>query len=81
MDLLGQSWPQSVSFEAIREAASKHAPAATQDEMTAALLAHVIALVQSNALHYRLEPAQYLGESPSWFPYLSAEADKLLPRA
>lgn len=79
MDLLGQSWPQSVSFEAIREAASKHAPAATQDEMTAALLAHVIALVQSNALHYRLEPAQY--QAPQSKPALIAGALDLLPEA
>lgn len=79
MDMLGESWPRSVPFDAIREAARKHAPAATQEELTSALLSHVIALVQSNALNYRLEPSPY--EAPQSKPVLIAGALDLLPEA
>jgi len=79
MDLLGQAWPQSVSFDAIREAALKNAPAATRDEMTSALLGHVIALVQSNALYYRIEPSAYQASQSK--PALIAGAQDLLPEA
>lgn len=59
MDLLGQSWPKSVPFEAIREAVSMNRSADTPEEISSALLAHIIALVQSNTLHYRLERSPY----------------------
>ena len=77
MDLLAQSWPKSVSFAEILEAATKNAPARTPEDMTEALLAHVIALVQSNALYYRLEPSSY--QSSQSKPALIAGALSLLP--
>ncbi|UDG77742.1 methyltransferase regulatory domain-containing protein [Achromobacter sp. 77] len=77
MDLLGESWPQSVTFDAIREAATANAPDKSGQELTDALLAHVIALVQSNALSYRLEPSSYGRSQPK--PQLIAGALDLLP--
>jgi len=77
MDQLGQAWPQSISFDAIREVAVANAPDTPAQDMTGALLAHIIALVQSNALYYRLEPSSYQGSQAK--PRLIAGALDLLP--
>ena len=79
MDLLSESWPASVPFKAIRDAASTNTPTATVEEITTALLAHIIALVQSSSLHYRLELSSY--QTPQSKPELIAGALKLLSEA
>ncbi|MEN4922733.1 class I SAM-dependent methyltransferase [Achromobacter spanius] len=76
MDLLGESWPRSVPFAAIRDAVGTNRPTTTPEEISSALLAHIIALVQSNTLHYRLEPSSY--QTPQSKPELIAGARNLL---
>lgn len=70
IDMLKQAWPGTIPFNVILEMAREHAPSASQDELTSAILGHIIALVQSNALLYRLEPAPYqaLQSKPALIP-------------
>lgn len=76
MDMLAQAWPQTVAFEAVLEAARKHAPGTSTEDITSALLSHIIALVQSNSLQYRLEPIAY--QAPHAKPTLVPGAQELL---
>ncbi|KRC77784.1 methyltransferase [Achromobacter sp. Root83] len=76
MDMLAEAWPRTVPFQAILEAARVHAPGMQDEDLTSAILSHIIALVQSNALQYRLEPAAY--QAPQSKPALIAGAQELL---
>lgn len=76
MDLLGQAWPQSVPFDVIREAARMEMSAASQEDLSTAILGHIIALVQSNSLQYRLDPVPY--QAPQSRPALIPGAHGLL---
>ncbi|MNK99372.1 bifunctional 3-demethylubiquinone-9 3-methyltransferase/ 2-octaprenyl-6-hydroxy phenol methylase [compost metagenome] len=76
MDMLAQAWPQTVPFGAVLEAARAHAPKSSTEDLTSEVLGHIIALVQSNSLLYRLESSAY--QAPHTKPTLIAGAQGLL---
>ncbi len=59
MDALAQAWPQSLPFDTLVDAVRPLAPETPADGLATIVIGHLVALVQANALHYRLEPAAY----------------------
>ena len=64
MEGLAQAWPQSLPFDALVDIVRPLAPQTPADGLATLVIGHLVALVQANALHYRLEPAPYQAAQP-----------------
>lgn len=76
MESLGEAWPRSQPFAAMLDTQRGHTPGTSDEALANTTIGHLVTLVKSSALHYRLEPAAY--EAPQSKPRLIAGAAQLL---
>jgi len=60
IDALNQAWPRALPFDAIVDIAQRYNPGATQEDLCNAVYMNLITLVQSSAVHFRMEPSAYV---------------------
>jgi len=74
-EALRQAWPHALSFAELLDAArAKAKKSTTPDELTIAVLTHLVVFLNANALEYRHEPLGYVADAakPQWIPGLAA---------
>lgn len=59
IEALGQVWPRALPFDALLDIAQSHNPGASREALSNATYMHLITLVQSSAVLYRMEPSAY----------------------
>ena len=74
-EVLRQAWPRALSFAELLDAARPKAKkSTTKEELTTAVLTHLVAFLNANALEYRHETLGYVPDAakPQWIPGLAA---------